>query len=100
MGFMAMSTNATILATATMDRCRHAGSTRSTVFRQTRRTTSMATQVIPRMTEAASTAPDFREEGVPVVGAVTPVVAAVTAKAIGFAKGPLTSGPFNWANLA
>ena len=86
MGFMATSTSATILATATMDRCQNAGSTPSTVFAQTRRTMSTATQGLPRMTEAASTAPDFPEEGVPVVGAVTPVVEAVTAKGIGFEK--------------
>jgi hypothetical protein len=79
MGFMAMSTNATILATATMDRCQNAGSSPSMVFVQTRRTMSMATRVLLHMTGAANTPPDFREEDTPVVEDI-PVVGAVTAK--------------------
>ena len=81
MAFMAMSTSATILATATMDRCRNVGNIPSTVFVQTLRTMSMATQVLPRMTEAASTTPDFREVDTP-VEAVTRAVEAVTARRI------------------
>ena len=79
MGFMATSTSATILATATMDRCQNAGNIPSTGFAQTRRTMSTATQVLPRMTGAASTAPDFRAEDTP-VEVVTRAVEAVTAK--------------------
>jgi hypothetical protein len=51
------------------------------VFVQTRRTMSTATQVLPRMTEAASTTPDFREGDTP-VEAVTRVVVVVIAKGI------------------
>jgi len=87
-GFMAMSTNATILTTATMDRCRNAGSRPSAVFVQTRRTMSMATPVLLRMTGAANTTPDLREVDGP-VAVVTLVVVVVTAKP---RKGPLPAG--------
>jgi hypothetical protein len=79
MGFMATSISATILATATMDRCQTAGNTRSTASTPMRRMMSTATQVRPGMTGVANTTPDFQEEDTP-VGAVTPVVEAVIAK--------------------
>jgi hypothetical protein len=96
MDFMAMLTSATILATATMDRCQNAGSTPSAVFVQTRRTMSMATRVLLHMTEAANTTPDLRGVGTP-VAVVTRLVAVVTAKP---RKGPLPAGLFNRAILA
>jgi hypothetical protein len=92
MDFMAMSTSATILATATMDRCRNAASTRSTVFAQTRRTMNMATLALLHMMGPANTAPDFREADTQ-VEAVTRVVEVVTAKP---QKGPLPAGLLNW----
>ena len=92
MGFMAMSTSATILATATMDRCQNAGNTRSTASRRTRRTMSMATRVLLHMTGPANTPRDLREADTP-VGVVTPVLRVVTAKP---RKGPLPAGLLNW----
>jgi hypothetical protein len=91
---MATSTSATILITATTDRCQNAGSRLSAVFVQTRRTMSMATQALPGMTGVANTTPAFREEDIP-VEAVTREVEAVTAKGIGCEKGPATGGPFS-----
>src|ERR1700749_2263029 len=82
MAFMGTSTSATILITATTDRCQNAGSRLSAVFVQTRRTMSMATQALPGMTGVANTTPDFREEDTP-AEVVTRVVEAVTAKRIG-----------------
>jgi uncharacterized protein YaaW (UPF0174 family) len=72
---MAMSTSASILTTATMDRSQNAGSSHSTVSVQTRRTMSMATRALLDMTGAANAAPDLPEEGGP-VGVVTGVVTA------------------------
>ena len=74
-----MSTNATILATAIMDRCQNAGNKPSMVFVQTPRTMSMATRVLLPMTEAANTTPDLPEVDTP-VGVVTRPVGVVTAK--------------------
>jgi hypothetical protein len=72
---MAMSTSASILTTAIMDRSQNAGSRRSTVSVQTQRTMSMATQELLDMTGAANTMPDLREGDGP-VGVVTAVVTA------------------------
>ena len=66
MDFMAMSTSATILTTATVDRCQNAGSRPSAVFVQTRRTMSVATRVLLHTTAAANTAPDLRVVDTPV----------------------------------
>src|ERR1700761_4154254 len=93
MAFMGTSTSATILITATTDRCQNAGSRLSAVFVQTRRTMSMATQALPGMTGVANTTPDFREEDTP-AEVVTRVVEAVTAKRIGCEKGPPSAGLF------
>ena len=85
MDFTVTSTSATILVTATTDRCRNAVSSLSPAFVQTRRTMSMETLVPLPMTEPANTIPDFLvvdipEGAVTQVAAVTPVVQVVIAR--------------------
>src|SRR5271163_4790856 len=78
--FMAMSTTATILTTATTDRFRYGARSRSTISTLTRRSMSMATPAIPAMMEAANTPLDSPAEAIPVVAAVIQEVAEVIAR--------------------